>query len=67
MPIYRVQTRAFGELLKTEDNIKAARAWARAAFPGESCAVSRLVMLRAPGCRCCGLTPCIRSKWRRNI
>ncbi len=65
MPIYRVYTAGFGELLKTADNIGQARAWARAACPGQACPVSRLFELRAL-CDCCGSRPCDCRRRRKQ-
>ena len=59
--IYRVQTRGFGELLKTADDITSARKWAARAFPVEACAVSRFVEPRQR-CQCCDSRPCVCSR-----
>jgi hypothetical protein len=64
MPLYRVVVPGIGELLKTDDNIKAARTWARVGFPRVSCVVSVHVEPRRAGCRCCGLSPCL---YRRGL
>ncbi len=62
MPLYRVTTRDFGDLIKTDDCIADARAWAKRALPDQGCTVARLVELKRHACARCGLTPCIARR-----
>lgn len=56
MPHYQVWHPAYGAIVKTDDNIKAARAWAKKAFPREAVTVSRTWQNRfCDDCRC---APC---------
>lgn len=56
MPAYVVRTEQFGEIRKLEDNIKAARLWAKRAFPRQSVVVFREFKNRyCDDCRC---APC---------
>ena len=53
--VYAVHVPSFGTIHKLEDSIKAARQWAKRAFPKEATTVSRLYT----PCACCGSSPCM--------
>lgn len=55
--LYSVNVEGFGVLLKSDDNIRKARAWARKAFPDRATAVSRK-STATKLCTYCGSRPC---------
>ena len=52
--VYRIHVPSIGTIHKLEDNIAAARQWARRAFPREAVTVSRAFT----PCPACGSRPC---------
>ncbi len=56
MPHYQIWHPVYGAIVKTEDNIKAARKWAKSAFPREAVTVSRTWQNRF--CDDCQCAPC---------
>lgn len=56
MALYAVHVHGQYDVLKTDDNIKAARAWAAKAFPRQTVTVSRAQAYRF--CDDCQSAPC---------
>lgn len=56
MPVYIVRTEEYGELRKLDDNIAAARRWAKRAFPRQAVQVTR--EYRRQFCDRCHSAPC---------
>lgn len=67
--LYVVTTEAYGEILKTADNIREARTWAKRAGLGTPVlSVRPWVRPRSNLCTCCGMRPCLkRRKFKRGF